>query len=219
MARVVRIDGKDRRPWALQSRENILRAAIVEIAERGYENARLVDIAKRAELTVGSIYTWFADKRELFTAALTFSIQERQAENENLLKSLRDSGALSHNSYEWILNIAALNPFDSQSSGPSETQKLLLEALRISWRNEEMRADVEPLITSLFRQYQEIVGAAQAAGDIDESIDSEILARILMAMPIGLTFMNLAALDSPDQSRYIPFFIALGNMTTKPFTD
>lgn len=219
MPRVVRIDGKDRRPWALQSRENLLRAAIAEIAERGYENARLVDIAQRAELTVGSIYTWFADKRELFTAALKFSIQERQEANEVLLKKLRDSGKLSQNSLEWLLSIAALNPFDSQSSSPSETQKLLLEALRVSWRNEDMRAEVEPLITSLFDQYLEVVETAKASGEIDGSIDSEILARILMAMPIGLISMNLAALPSPEQERYIPFFVALGKMTTRPFTD
>ena len=44
---IVNIDGRDRRPWALVSREKLLRAAIAEIADRGYEKARLVDIAKR----------------------------------------------------------------------------------------------------------------------------------------------------------------------------
>ena len=41
---VVNIDGRDRRPWSVASREILLRAAISEIAERGYEHARLVDI-------------------------------------------------------------------------------------------------------------------------------------------------------------------------------
>ena len=53
---VINIDGKDRRPWAIASRELLLRAAIAEIAERGYEHARLVDIAARADMTVGAIY-------------------------------------------------------------------------------------------------------------------------------------------------------------------
>lgn len=33
---IVRIDGKDRRPWSVASRETLLRATIAEIAERGY---------------------------------------------------------------------------------------------------------------------------------------------------------------------------------------
>jgi len=51
---IVRIDGKDRRPWSVASRETLLQAAIAEIAERGYEHARLVDIAARADMTVGN---------------------------------------------------------------------------------------------------------------------------------------------------------------------
>ncbi|NDF69473.1 MAG: TetR family transcriptional regulator, partial [Actinobacteria bacterium] len=67
--RIVNIDGRDRRPWALQTRDKILNAAVEEIAERGFERARLVDIAERAGVTVGSIYTWYRDKTDLFTAA------------------------------------------------------------------------------------------------------------------------------------------------------
>ncbi|NBR92516.1 MAG: TetR family transcriptional regulator [Actinobacteria bacterium] len=51
---IVNIDGRDRRPWAVVSREKLLRAAIAEIADRGYEHARLVDIAARADMTVGA---------------------------------------------------------------------------------------------------------------------------------------------------------------------
>ena len=59
---VVNVDGRDRRPWALISKENLLRAAISEIAESGYERARLVDIAEKADLTVGAIYNWYGNK-------------------------------------------------------------------------------------------------------------------------------------------------------------
>ena len=52
---VVNVDGRDRRPWALISKTKLLDAAVAEIAERGYDRARLVDIAARADLTVGAI--------------------------------------------------------------------------------------------------------------------------------------------------------------------
>ena len=66
---VVTVDGRDRRPWALASRERLLEAATEEIAAVGFERARLAEIASRADMTPGSVYTWFANKEELFRAA------------------------------------------------------------------------------------------------------------------------------------------------------
>ena len=54
---VVTVDGRDRRPWALASKERLLAAATEEIAEVGFERARLAEIANRAEMTPGSVYT------------------------------------------------------------------------------------------------------------------------------------------------------------------
>jgi iron-sulfur cluster assembly accessory protein len=74
---IVSIDGKDHRPWAVISREKLLKAAVSEIAERGYEKARLVDIAAKADLTVGSVYTWYKNKTDLFNAAIEFALTEQ----------------------------------------------------------------------------------------------------------------------------------------------
>ena len=207
--RVIRIDGRDRRPWALETRNTLLNAAVSEIAERGYEHARLVDIAARAGLTVGSIYTWFKDKRDLFSAALQFAITTQQSKNAELLDELKKNESLRIKSTPWLLAIAALNPFDSNSAQPSASQKLLIEALKVSWRDEEMKSIVQPLLIAFFEQYRDVIEAAQNSGDIHENVDTEILARVMMAMPIGLAFLNLAALEAPNQARYIPFFNSL----------
>ena len=207
--RVVRIDGRDRRPWALESRDNLLRAAISEIAERGYEHARLVDIANRADLTVGSIYTWFKDKRDLFSAALQYSIANQQKTNAELLHKLRSTKSLGTDTTPWPLAVAALNTFDPDSAQPSESQKLLLEAMKMAWRDDEMRGIIQPLLVAFFEQYVDVVESAQETGDIHKNVDTEILARVLMAMPIGLAFLNLAALEAPRQERYIQIFTAI----------
>ena len=78
---IVNIGGRSRRSSALATREKILRAAVEEIADRGYERARLVDIAERADLTVGSVYTWFKNKSDLFNAALEYSLAKQHAHN------------------------------------------------------------------------------------------------------------------------------------------
>ena len=47
-------------------RAAILSAALEEFCARGYEGARLADVAKRAGVAKGTIYLYFADKEALF---------------------------------------------------------------------------------------------------------------------------------------------------------
>src|SRR5437660_12898249 len=47
-------------------RAAILAAALEEFTARGYEGARLDDVAKRAGVAKGTIYLYFADKESLF---------------------------------------------------------------------------------------------------------------------------------------------------------
>jgi len=51
-------------------REAILSAALDEFAERGFEAARLDDVAKRAGIAKGTIYLYFRDKETLFQELL-----------------------------------------------------------------------------------------------------------------------------------------------------
>lgn len=59
-----------RRELQRRNRDRVLRAARREFAERGYQGARVDDIAERAELTRGAVYSNFPGKRALYLAAL-----------------------------------------------------------------------------------------------------------------------------------------------------
>jgi AcrR family transcriptional regulator len=83
--------------WALPAqqarsratRERILDAAEGAFAERGFENARISDIAKSANCSVGAIYFRFRDKDALFLAiAESFAAQT----GEDFAAFLRTSG-------------------------------------------------------------------------------------------------------------------------------
>jgi AcrR family transcriptional regulator len=205
---VVTIDGRDRRPWALISREKLLRAAIAEIADRGYEKARLVDIAKRADLTVGSIYTWFENKTDLFNAALEFAIADAQRQNEKLIATDKFQEVSAASPHHWSTIIAALLPrkLSDQGRGPSEAQRLLLEALKASWRDEEAHDAILPQISAFLAQYETVIEQAMEDGWIDKSLDAKFIARLFMAFPVGLTLLTLAGLPELDSMKFIDFY-------------
>jgi AcrR family transcriptional regulator len=67
---------RSKRPSGLRAeakelfREAILRAAEAEFAERGFEAARIQDVAKRARIGVGTVYNHFDQKSDIVLALL-----------------------------------------------------------------------------------------------------------------------------------------------------
>lgn len=55
-------------------KERVMRAAIEEFLSRGFENAKIEEIAQNASVAKGSIYQYFEDKKELFLYSVTWSI-------------------------------------------------------------------------------------------------------------------------------------------------
>ncbi len=53
----------------------LITAGIAEFSERGYQGARLSEIAKRAGISVGVIYKYYADKDALFLSCVRDSLQ------------------------------------------------------------------------------------------------------------------------------------------------
>jgi AcrR family transcriptional regulator len=193
---IVNIDGRDRRPWAVVSREKLLRAAIAEIADRGYEHARLTDIAARADMTVGAIYNWFDDKAAMFNAALEFALNSQQETNATYLAKPDISERVGYQPNHWLMLVAALAPRQGGDKGPTDAQKILLEALRVAWRDEDSQELLQPQVSALLSQYEAVLRQAIDDGRIDASLNVRLLARIFLAIPIGLSSLTLSGM--PD---------------------
>ena len=206
---IVKIDGKDRRPWSVASRETLLRAAIAEIAERGYDHARLVDIAARADMTVGAIYNWFDNKSVLFKAALEFALENQQAQNRQYLSTDKIQSATGFQANHWLVLIAALVPRHGNDVGPTEAQLILLESLRSAWRDEDSKKDLQTQVVALLTQYEAIIVRAMDDGLIDKGLDPVLIARLFMAFPIGLTTLSLAGAPDIEPKSYIPLLTRL----------
>ncbi|MEX2274414.1 MAG: TetR/AcrR family transcriptional regulator [Actinomycetota bacterium] len=69
-----RPDGRGTNP---QRRERVLRAAAEAIAERGFADTRIADIADRAGMSPGHVMYYFSSKEELLLEALRFSEDSR----------------------------------------------------------------------------------------------------------------------------------------------
>src|SRR5829696_230268 len=64
--------------------EEILAAALEEFAEKGYAATRLDEVARRAGVTKGTIYLYYASKDELFQALVRRAVVPQFDEIEGL---------------------------------------------------------------------------------------------------------------------------------------
>lgn len=206
---VVTINGRDRRPWALASKERLLAAATEEIAEVGFERARLAEIADRAQMTPGSVYTWFANKEELFRAAL------EDAFDAQLLSNVRALEKLPADSAPWLIKIASLIPRNSDDDDFTNAQKLLVETYYASWRDPLARDVLAPRVREHFALYVKIIEDAKAEGGIEASLDTQMLASLFLALAMGLALVGMAGIPQTDALNWLKIGI-LADQVVRP---
>lgn len=165
----------------------LLDAAAEVFAERGYDGAGVAEIARRAGVTTGAIYSRYSGKAALLVAAL-----ERCATDE--LDSLFSDHRFAGRARE-VLAIAGSHLVAPPAADDPEDRALLTEAFVAARRDpavaDLLRGDV------LDRQHQlrEIIEAAKAAGSIAEEIDTDALVTFCHALGFG--FLLLRAVDTP----------------------
>lgn len=163
------------------TRERILLSAAEVFADRGYQQARLDDIAARAGLTKGAIYWHFRNKADLFCALLEARLQRNTAplsadlaeallttpdgRRQKLARLLHDTLARFRADVHWP---RLFLEFLSQSRDPA-----VAERLRQLYRNgQRIAADV--------------VERLKQAGMTDATLDTDVLSLFWTALIDGL---------------------------------
>ncbi len=70
-----------------EKRNKILLVAISEFANNGFENANINVIAKKAQVSVGSLYKYFDTKTDLFLTSVNYGIQNLDTVIESVISS------------------------------------------------------------------------------------------------------------------------------------
>lgn len=177
-----------------ETRGRLLDAAVQVFADRGYEGARVTDITRAAGLSSGAIYSHYASKAELLVDAI-------RAHGPDELGRLMASGGRREGLLDVLHRLGASLEQRHQTQGT-----LLLEAIAATRRDTEL-CDVlagslghrEALLAELARQ-------ALTAGDLDDSVSPEVVARFCLMVALGamvVRVLDLPPTDADDWSRFI----------------
>jgi AcrR family transcriptional regulator len=168
------------------TRDQLIAAAAEVFAEKGYEKAGVAEIARRAGLTTGAIYSQFSGKGELLLEAIDL---RAETEFEQLFNEHRFQGKATD-----ILQTVGSH-LVSQGEGESH---LLLEAITTARRDPEMGAMLAARIEARAARMAALVEEAKLDGTIDDELDTLALVRFCHAVSLGMLSLKALSLDLPD---------------------
>lgn len=165
----------DKRPTQRDQQKAETRARVVEAAralftERGYEAATIRDIAKRAGVAPGSVFTTFASKAELLQDILYSKYSEMFPKLAAVARQPGPVGAriaeIGRICYEFEMR----------------ELRLVTESLGASWTwSLESELDNRQRLSSLLNSLGEVLNQAAAAGEIGAEIDRPMLTDMIFA--------------------------------------
>ena len=141
----------------------LLECGISEFAEHG-DRAKLSDIARRADMSVGVIYKYYADKDAFFLACVRHSLSAL----ENALNEMTAKADKPLNYARTI--IKTLQYF---SAAHPDYARMYYRITESSENATEFAEEIEGFTSRLYTQF---IAAAQKAGDIRRDIDPGLFA-------------------------------------------
>lgn len=172
------------------TRTELLAAAMRVFAARGYEGARISEIAKEAGVTTGAIYNHYSSKAELLNAAISQRGPELMAE---LLDGDENVSVL-----DAFRTVAAVMPEQAPLMSP-----LLMEAVVASRRDPEVAKVVAGGILDRERERADLIRRGQAAGDVDLDIDADAMARYTTMLLLGSIVVGVLELEPVDRRSWL----------------
>ena len=175
----------------------LIKAAAEVFAERGYAGAGVAEIARRAGVTTGAIYSRYSGKSELLLEALKRSFVlhlgdaiasalsgENRAENfDQDGVGIRSIGLLAND--EW-----------------KDHDALFLEAVVASRRDEEIATMLSQRLETAGTFLAKRIDTQKANGPVDSSFDTDALKTYALAMRMGFSVLRSLNYKMPDPDEW-----------------
>ncbi len=161
-----------------EKRNKILSVAISEFANNGFDNANINTIAKKAGVSVGSLYKYFNTKTDLFLTSVNYGIESLG----NIIDSIANSNEDVMTKLEKLIRIAI-----EFSRRNSELIKLYNEFTSEGNADlaKKIAADIESITSTA---YKKAIIEGQVSGDIRTDIDPGMAAFLVDNLLMNIQF-------------------------------
>jgi AcrR family transcriptional regulator len=172
----------------MATRDRLLEAAAEVFSEKGYEGARVGEIARRAGLTTGAIYAQFKNKADLLQETIArwgsegvdlFLMGSTQGGTAAELLTDMGVGLLTDPPEDWV-------------------EGLLLEAMASARRDPELATHIRGAFQEQERLLRDFFDFAKGKGEFDRQVDAAAAARFATALSLGMLLLGSIGLATPE---------------------
>jgi len=165
----------------------LVQAAAEVFAEKGYDGAGVAEIARRAGLTTGAIYSRFSGKAELLAEAIRANTSD---EFDRLFNQHRFQGRATD-----LLEAVGSHLVTRE---PTPGQAILLEAFVAARRDPEVAVVLRRHLDDRAARLAQMIEDSKRSGLVDPNLDTA--AVVHFAHAVGLGFLLYEAVDADHPS-------------------
>ena len=175
-------------------RLRLIDSTLFMIDRDGVDGARLKDIVEHADMTPGSLYWFFKNRRALINAALAERYVRKMRTLTNLVTEAFSHGADVNDPLLIMSEITVQPNLPDRVDARAERVQVLAAALE----DPVLAKHVADIQRQLLKQISEIVKEAQIQKFIRSDVDPYAVAVMLQSTAIGLASVDLAKDLMPD---------------------
>lgn len=171
---------------AEKTRQDILDAALAVFSEKGFQTARLQDIAQVAGTTRGAIYHHFQNKADLYKSLLEEAAQQGNRAVQQAIETGGSFADICRNIFIFSANLLTED---------ERFRQIVALSLYKTGVSPELAELEEMRIQNAVQTVQGIAAYMQqgvAVGEVRTDIDTETIARAFLAFQNGITWLWLA---------------------------
>jgi TetR/AcrR family transcriptional repressor of uid operon len=180
------VDGSPPDRTADDTGRRLVEAAAQVFAEKGYDRAAVAEIARRAGLTTGAIYSRFSGKAELLAAA----VQDSVPEQFRLLFAESVQAGRATDILQAVGTALVSCPSDGRTG-------LLLEAVVAGRRDPEVAAVVRDALSARKARWADLIDTSKSVGALDDDVDTEALLHFVHAVGLGFLAYEAVGIENP----------------------
>ena len=168
--------------------ERLVAAAAEVFTEFGYDRAKVAEIARRAGVTTGAIYSRYRGKADLLVDALGAHLVDQI---ERVLPEAPAGGAA-------LLFSLGTHLLDERDG----TEWLLFEAIVSSRRDPELAEMIRRSFEEDQSRISKHIQQGKDDGQIDTALSTEAIAHFAMALGMGMNVSHLLQRQQPDAEEW-----------------
>lgn len=168
-------------------RQEILAAAECCISRDGFRGASIADICKEAGISPGHLYHYFPSKEAIITAITEAGLENVEARFAQMTQGSNAVAVL----------VSQLDRVKGKRGNARMKARnlLLLDMLAEAGRNPAIAKIVRRNTARLRLLLVEFLRSAQARGQIDQSLDAEVTAGVLLSVTDGMRTLGIRDAD------------------------